>query len=321
MITFDFSHVLGKEKRFFYMGIAMIGIIGYHIYLKDISFYDNSFKTIKILFKYGYVGVDLFLFFSAFGLCYSYENSNLKDFYKKRFIRIIPIYLIFNIIEFIIFRGESIQQFLLYRFLEITSLSIIQTPYTCPGNLNLGWFIPAIINLYLIFPLLFKLIKIINKYSIGYTIFFLLSIFWLSHILWGQVIHALYVCRLPIIFTGIITYFYIKDKRYAELFLIYALFASMTFFIERNNLRLTCVVPLILYAISMYDFKFNPYTFKYISGIGKLSLEFYLAHCSAFILHFDNILYTWISTLILTICISYILHIINNKVSKYLVKI
>lgn len=320
-IKFDFSNVLDKEKRFFYMGIAMIGIIGYHIYLKDIAFYDNSLKIIKILFKYSYVGVDLFLFFSAYGLCHSFENSTLKEFYKKRFIRIIPIFLIFRILEFIVFRGETIPQFLQYRLLEITSLAIIQTPYTCPGMLSLGWFIPAIINLYLIFPLLFKLIRIINKNTVWHTVFFLLSIFWLSHILWGIPIHALYISRLPIIFTGIITYFYIKDRKYTELFLIYALFASMTFFMERNNLRLSCVVPLILYAINMYNFKFNPSFFKYISGIGKLSLEFYLAHCSAFILHFDNILYTWINTLILTACIGYILHIINKKVSKYFLKL
>lgn len=320
-IKLDFSNVLGKEKRFFYMGIAMIGIIGYHIYLKDVTFYDNSFKIIKILFKYGYVGVDLFLFFSAYGLCHSFENSTLKEFYKKRFIRIIPIYLIFRIIEFIVYRGETILQFLQYRLLEITSLSVIQTPFTCPGMLSLAWFIPAIINLYLVFPLLFKLIKIINKYPVWYTISFLLSIFWLSHILWGIPIHALYLSRLPIIFTGIITYFYLKDKKYTELFLIYALFASMTFFMERNNLRLTCVVPLILYAISIYNFKFNPIIFKYISGVGKLSLEFYLTHCSVLALNFNNILYTWISTIILTACISYILHIINKEVSKYFLKL
>lgn len=319
-IKLDFSNVLSKEKRFFYMGIAMIGIIGYHIYLKDIGFYDNSFKIIKILFKYSYVGVDLFLFFSAYGLCHSFENSTLKEFYKKRFIRIIPIFLIFRILEFIVFRGESIPEFLQYRLLEITSLAIIQTPYTCPGMLSLGWFIPAIINLYLIFPLLFKLVRVINNYPVRYTVSFLLTIFWLSHLLWGIPIHALYISRLPIIFTGIITYFYVKDKKYTELFLIYALFASMTFFMERNNLRLTCVVPLILYAISMYNFKFNPLVFKYISGIGKLSLEFYLAHCSSFIIHFDNILYKWISIIVSTICIAFILHYINKKITQSLLK-
>lgn len=217
---FDFSSVLGKEKRFFYMGIAMIGIIGYHIYLKDVSLYDSSIKAIKIIFQYGYVGVDLFLFFSAFGLCHSFENNTLKEFYKNRFIRIIPIYIIFRTLEFIILGGnkENIPQFLLYRFLEISSLSVIQSPYTCPGLLGQSWFIPAIINLYIIFPLLFKLIKAINKYSVWYCAFFILLTFWVSHILWGQIINSLYMCRLPIIFTGIFTYFFIKEKSIKNFF-------------------------------------------------------------------------------------------------------
>lgn len=208
---FDFTNVLGKEKRYFYMGIAMLGVIFYHLYLKDAEYFDSSFKIIKILFKYGYVGVDLFMFFSAFGLCYSLENSTLKEFYIKRFVRIIPIYLIYRVIEFIVFRGESIQDFLLYRFLEITSLATIQTPYTCPGQLSLGWFIPAIINLYIIFPLLFKVIKFINRYSVWYFIVFLLCAFWGAHFLWGKLfIHALYLSRLPIILVGIISFFYLK---------------------------------------------------------------------------------------------------------------
>lgn len=319
---FDFSSVLGKENRFFYMGIAMIGIIGYHIYLKDIVFYNNSFNLIKILFKYGYVGVDLFLFFSAFGLCHSFENTNLKDFYKKRFIRIIPIYIIFRILEFIVFRDESIHQFLTYRFLEITSLSIIQTPYTCPGNLSLGWFIPAIMNLYIIFPLLFKFIRYIVKHSVWISVLFIISVYWMSHILWGHLpIHALYLSRLPIIFIGIITYFYIKDGKYSDLFLLYALFASMTFFMDRNNLRLTCIVPLTLYAVSMYDFKIKPCIFSSISWVGKLSLEFYLAHCSNFIPNFDNIILKWISIILITILFAFVLYHINRKVTSYLLKV
>lgn len=199
-IKLNFSNVLNKDNRFFYMGLAMIGVIGYHIYLNDIFLYDNSFKAFKVLFKYGYVGVDLFLFFSAFGLCYSYVNSSLKDFYKKRFIRIIPIYLIFKIIEFLIIREENVNQFLIDRFLVITSLSVIQTPYTCPGNLSLEWFIPAIINLYIIFPLLFRLIHALQKYSVWISLLFIIVTYWLSHLLWGHlVIHSLYLCRLPII--------------------------------------------------------------------------------------------------------------------------
>lgn len=42
-LSFNFNNVLGKENRAFYMGIAMIGIIGYHLYLHDVDFYNTSF--------------------------------------------------------------------------------------------------------------------------------------------------------------------------------------------------------------------------------------------------------------------------------------
>ena len=71
----SFNNVLGKETRSFYMGIAMIWIIGYHLYLHDVDFYNTSFKIFRNIFKYGYVGVDIFLFFSAYGLCHSWINS------------------------------------------------------------------------------------------------------------------------------------------------------------------------------------------------------------------------------------------------------
>lgn len=160
-MSLDFSNVLSKEKRFFYMGIAMIAIVGFHLYLHDLDLYTNSCKAVKLLFKNGYVGVDIFLFFSAFGLCHSYVNSSLGNFYKKRFIRIVPIYLLFAFCFYFLWNIDESNfiSFLRDRFLEVTSLSIIHTAYTCPEHLRLAWFVPAIVNLYIMFPLFFKLIR------------------------------------------------------------------------------------------------------------------------------------------------------------------
>lgn len=95
----------------------------------------------------------------------------------------------------------------------------------------------------------------------------------------------------------------------------------MTFFMERNNLRITCVVPLILYSTSVYDFKFNPFIFKSISSIGRLSLEFLLSHGFALaIVHFDNYIYKLLCILFLTIFVSFVTHLINIKVSTFLQK-
>lgn len=321
-LSFNFNNVLGKENRAFYMGIAMIGIIGYHLYLHDVDFYNTSFKIFRNIFKYGYVGVDIFLFFSAYGLCHSWINSSAKNFYIKRFVRIVPIYLFFCLVKYCFDRDNNIVNFIYYRLLEISSLSLVQTKWTCPGNLSLNWFVPAIINLYLLFPLFFYLIKTVYKRSVIVHIIFIMCIFFGSHLFWNiGIIHGLYVSRIPIIFVGIFTYFYLKDKRYDELFFLYAIFAMMTYIIDRDNLRLSCVVPIILYALSFKNFTIvkGRNIIYGISLVGKTSFECFLAHSYAltFCPH-NNVLYTILITLGLTLIITYILHKVNTFVSSYI---
>lgn len=96
--NFNMDYVFGKEHRKAYMGLAMIWIIGYYFYLVHSDFINHYLFPIKFLFRNGYVGVDIFFILSAFGLCYSWERSSVTCFYKKRFIRIIPLYLVFLVL-------------------------------------------------------------------------------------------------------------------------------------------------------------------------------------------------------------------------------
>lgn len=315
---FDFRNVLGKDNRYFFMGIAMLWIVGYHIYLHDMAFYHSSFTIIRNVFKYGYVGVDIFFFFSAYGLCHSFVNSKLGNFYKKRFVRIIPIFVFFVLLKHFIIGGADFITLVNCTLLQITSLSMIQTSYTCPENIQLDWFVPAILNLYILFPIFFKLIDKLYKSPFKLQLAFVVLIYFGAHFLWGY-IHGLYITRLPIIFVGIFTFFYLKDKKIKELFLIYAIFAFLTYFNDRDNLRLSCLVPLILYAFSMMKINSNGFVVKCIRKIGELSFEIFLAHC--FALYFCtpyNVAYTWLLTIGLTIVFTYILHIINEKMTSFL---
>lgn len=320
--SITFYNVLGKKHRFFYMGVAMLWIVGYHLYIHDAEFYNSQLKLMKIIFKYGYVGVDIFFFFSAYGLCHSYTNNSLKDFYKKRFIRIIPIYLFFEIAKFCIGTSENLPAFCYHRVLEITSLFVIQTPYTCPNEIRLGWFVPSIINLYLIFPLLFKLLKYLYSKKLHIQFTFIILLFYACHFLWGY-IHGLYISRIPIICVGIFTFFFLKYKKYDGLFLLYALFASLTFFIDRDNLKLSCLIPLILYAISMYTPLLNGWFVKAISKVGELSFEVFLAHIyvGLYCPPKSSVLRTWLIVVVGTILLAIILHFVNKKISLFLQKL
>ena len=48
LLTFD--NVLGKRYRSFYMGIAMLWIVGYHLYIHDAEFYNTQFKLMRTIF-------------------------------------------------------------------------------------------------------------------------------------------------------------------------------------------------------------------------------------------------------------------------------
>lgn len=74
-----------NEDRFIYYGIAILFVVLYHLYCR-------TGLGVVAPFSKGAIGVDIFLFFSGYGLCYSYEKNTLKKFYWRRFKRILPMF-------------------------------------------------------------------------------------------------------------------------------------------------------------------------------------------------------------------------------------
>lgn len=67
------------------MGFAMLWIMIYHIGI-DVTFLNPITRS-------GYLGVDIFIFLSAYGLYHGFKKySSIKIFYKKRILRILPTY-------------------------------------------------------------------------------------------------------------------------------------------------------------------------------------------------------------------------------------
>lgn len=83
--------------RSIFMGLAIISIIIFH-YTDDCRIYHYNF-TGWIKYYNMFIsssGVDIFLLLSGFGLYYSFKkNNNVKEFYKKRFVKILIPYLVF----------------------------------------------------------------------------------------------------------------------------------------------------------------------------------------------------------------------------------
>lgn len=103
---------------------------------------------ISPLFGRGYIGVDIFLFLSAFGLCFSLKKHTLPQFYLRRLNRVYPLFVISNIIKWIIdvhVRGLELNAW--DTICDITGLTFIGV-----GGTHLLWFIPSLIILYIITP-------------------------------------------------------------------------------------------------------------------------------------------------------------------------
>lgn len=84
---FDFS-----KYRTELMGLAIVMVVFHHLTLRtSAGLLGKGYMFLRVT---GAMGVDIFLFLSGLGLFYSFrKNPDIKAFYKKRLIRIIPTYV------------------------------------------------------------------------------------------------------------------------------------------------------------------------------------------------------------------------------------
>ncbi len=127
------------------MGISMLWIMLFHNFFK---WTDSNW--VKTLIDHGNVGVDIFLFLSGVGLYYSYEKKgNIGEYYKRRIVRLLIPYFVLAISFF----------FWVVRFEggEYSFLSYISQVAFIKHNVNTTWFIPCILVLSLLFPIIYYL--------------------------------------------------------------------------------------------------------------------------------------------------------------------
>lgn len=177
------------------MGIAILWVVLYHF----------GFHTpgLSHLVRFSYAGVDIFMFLSGFGLFYSLnKNGDLRAYYKKRVIRIFPTYFIVGIaLSLFCYPNEKFGDYLW----RCSTLGF------WTNGVYYEWFIPSIITLYLLFPLIFSLLKH-NRIKI-YRLIIALSIIVAIGAVFNYMIidnwHFLLLYRVPIFLYGALTAFYL----------------------------------------------------------------------------------------------------------------
>lgn len=242
-----------STHRSYLMGIAIILVIVFHCF-------SWVFNPIGV-FNIGYIGVDIFLFLSGYGLSFSYEKNPLPRFYANRFTRIFPLYTLAVIIGYIIcFRIWSVKDFL---------LNLLCVNYYINGPF-FDWYVPTLIGLYLLIPLLYYLgqqgwLSVAILFIIVFGILFFFDI--PDH-------YSCALSRLPIFVYGIAIR---KCPNFKPVFIL-GLLLFFPCYLWASHQLATCVlaIPLIVTCVliapkigKLYDV---------LSWCGKYSLELYLAN-------------------------------------------
>ena len=306
-----------SQSRAIIMGFATLIVALFHCYSLR---YGSVFNFIR---NTGNVGVDIFLFVSAIGLYFSFtKNSNVKEFYKKRLLRIFPAIFIVGTIYYCYIRVD----FLTY-LKNITLISLFTN-----GTRDL-WYFTLTIIMYFLYPILYKAIH--NKGLRG-LIGLLLIVFGINLLLYNfgygyyQKIEIA-LTRVPVFLFGIYAGKQIYEKK--EISSLYILLFILMFILTNVILYIGGIKPymivrylycilgisivfIIAYVHSLYA---NKYIDKFLEFFGTYSMEVYLIfeHLSLevrkLITVHNNIIF-YIIMFIITIILSLLLKVICNKI-------
>ena len=306
-MSFDFSDF--SKYRTQLMGISILLIMLFHAHF----------------LKCGYIGVEFFLLISAIGLFFSLsKDQRLIPFYKKRLIRILPVYLIVAIPCFIYLQGDNFDfGQLLY---DLAGLYILDSH-------RYFWFVTLIIICYLLAPFYFKLMK--YKYSI-FVPFIVLVVFYFLGIQYKPV--EIMLNRFAVFFLGFHLAKWVYEKKqinikYLGLFCLFIwilVFVSeeVHFYVGLHRVLFFFLsIPAVMGLILVLKVT-PPLIHKWLVFLGGITLEIYMIHeriCLKVLDMFFNHTIAGIISFPLAIIAAYLLHkfvsfITQNFLTKQLVK-
>lgn len=278
------------------MGIGILDVLIWHMancyQLEGLS--SQIFGTItRTVFTPG------FLFLSGFGIYYSYSNnSNKKEFYKRRLNRlVIPFWIMFSLIFLLRWYFSGFGDFYYY-------LGTITTAYFwLPGKTFHYWYIAVILLFYIIYPFVHDFVfgkdENKSKISIYIKILSICCFLVLLNILLGEYYPfyheiELAIPKLPMLFIGMLTG-YLAKKQDLKINLYYwcgiiAVIVVSFYFMKANNkyfdqyyyivdkLLTIPIIALILDYFSKKEFRIFRSILSILCWFGMYTLELYVIH-------------------------------------------
>lgn len=270
------------------MGLATLLVLLNHS--KTFEWYGRL-GILKKLFSEGGVGVDIFLLLSGIGMYYSFAKGEDKSgFYKRRFLRIIPIYLPLAIIFLAIL--EYWGKFHLANYI----LRVTTASYWINGD-GIYWYVSYILIFYLLYPFIYKyLLKgDVNPFlpiALMFAVEAVVLIFFNQYYVKTQ----LALSRLPITIWACYLGKYAYEEKEVKAISIGALLvpfmilrgfriafvpetyeALVTFLVKTANMFLIIFFVYFYYGMRNMIFSWIKNVLQFF---GKYSLEIYLIHIS-----------------------------------------
>lgn len=334
----SFSRI--SSNRGILIGIATLFVLLFHAQINgDILIqYGGAFKIIGVLFyqikDILNIGVDMFLFLSGFGLYYSInKNHCVRNFYQSRVVKVIIPAIIESAVLCLFMTSDVLQY-----FFKISMLSFWVT-----GD-RYFWYIALLIVLYIVFPLINKLL---NDKPVKWTIALIISVvivsvvvFFFANSYFNRIEIAL--TRIPVFMLGSLVGKFSKESKTIPskivkiicfitpvlcvfvVVLDYILTDNSLYFLVRYS-YVFLTFCLIIFFSELLD-KTNVKSIKkVITFIGKYSLELYLGYTELQIvlkktlcfLSFSSIIYC-LAVFLINLLIAILFKFLYNALSEYI---
>ena len=300
------ERVFGKEERFYLMGIAILSIVFLHFY----CWFKGTRPWWIYFFSEGQTGLDLLFFLSAYGLEASLRKNGWIRFYINRTKRILPVYILFLATLFVIFQNNTpLTRIIIQSIGQLTGFSLFQKDEFFSTNFVFDWFTPALIIIYIWYPLISNGINRLLKKAIGYELLLLFSLIIIS-LFDLRLVHLpikVLLYRIPIIILGALTYIHLTKKEVSRLLVMYIIFFMSGLYSNQNCFFASSTIPIFLTVYSMIPGK-RPFHNTF-SLLGRHSYEIYLAHIFPvtnflMLIIFDNIYLHILITILWTIIVA-----------------
>lgn len=297
------------RNRTILMCIAILSVVFYHLALRGIPI-----GRLNI----GYVGVDIFMLLSGYGIGKSLMKNSVGQFYKNRIRRILPLWLLmilFNSLIRIFNTGADILSTINNFLCDFSTLSFYINPNSLPE-----WYLATLILFYIISPAYKFLIE-----KTGWILLITISvIIFIYYITIGTTTwqYACAIPRLPLYLLGLTCA--IKNKEDISYYITIPLFVLGTYYFCQNNHYIfssCCILLCIQIANKIID-NTNFFNKSLIHWIGSHTLEIYVGNTLSAIIFvycvpsYINILLKIFYDLLFTIALSIILCKINSTIQK-----